>query len=289
MNEKYENEVLYSPSKWCKRIEHNSVVKHHINTVRKICQKIKTSQLNKSTNIRYGLGDQQLLDIYENKSMKSNSSTPSFVYIHGGYWQELEKDISAYCVEPLINSEIRVIVPGYDLAPKSEIIDEIRQLLSFLVNNLMFENIWLGGHSAGAHLAACMILTAQQDFPEIKGFVLISGIYDLKPLLDTSINSGLQLNETSCVECSPLHILKGLNKSRRTSEILIVTAEDDSPAFKQQTSQFRKFLVSRGLIVKEECVAGVDHFNIVENLSDKDFFLTKLIIKFILNSLCSKD
>ncbi|XP_050533358.1 kynurenine formamidase isoform X3 [Daktulosphaira vitifoliae] len=236
MNEKYENEVLYSPSKWCKRIEHNSVVKHHINTVRKICQKIKTSQLNKSTNIRYGLGDQQLLDIYENKSMKSNSSTPSFVYIHGGYWQELEKDISAYCVEPLINSEIRVIVPGYDLAPKislGEIIDEIRQLLSFLVNNLMFE--------------------------------------------------------TSCVECSPLHILKGLNKSRRTSEILIVTAEDDSPAFKQQTSQFRKFLVSRGLIVKEECVAGVDHFNIVENLSDKDFFLTKLIIKFILNSLCSKD
>lgn len=39
------------------------------------------------------------------------------MYIHGGYWQELNKDISAYCVEPLVNAGIRVIIPGYDLAP----------------------------------------------------------------------------------------------------------------------------------------------------------------------------
>lgn len=66
------------------------------------------------TNISYGLGDRQILDIYEDELI---SSEHTFVYIHGGYWQELNKDISAYCVEPLVNSGIRVIIPDYDLIP----------------------------------------------------------------------------------------------------------------------------------------------------------------------------
>jgi len=55
------------------------------------------------------------LDVYEDGL---TSSDYTFVYIHGGYWQELNKDISAYCVEPLVNAGIRVVIPGYDLAPK---------------------------------------------------------------------------------------------------------------------------------------------------------------------------
>lgn len=66
------------------------------------------------TNIRYGPNDRQLLDIYEDDSISSDNT---FVYIHGGYWQELNKDISAYCVQPLVTAGIRVIIPDYDLSP----------------------------------------------------------------------------------------------------------------------------------------------------------------------------
>lgn len=38
-----------------------------------------------------------------------------------------------------------------------------------------------------------------------------------------------------------------------------------------------------GLEVIEERINGVDHFDIVENLSNKDYSLTKTIINFILN------
>lgn len=69
----------------------------------------------KRINIRYGPGEFQLLDVYEDSLTSSTGHT--FVYIHGGYWQELNKDISAYCVEPLVNAGICVIIPGYDLAP----------------------------------------------------------------------------------------------------------------------------------------------------------------------------
>lgn len=81
-----------------------------------VSEKIKASKLCKTTNlnIRYGPGERQLLDIYEDSLICSDYT---FVFIHGGYWQELNKDISAYCVEPLVNVGIRVVVPGYDLAP----------------------------------------------------------------------------------------------------------------------------------------------------------------------------
>lgn len=56
-------------------------------------------------------------------------------------------------------------------------------------------NIWLGGHSAGAHLAASMIHSEVYENVGINGFILISGIFDLNPLLKTTINNALKLNK----------------------------------------------------------------------------------------------
>ncbi|XP_050428751.1 kynurenine formamidase [Adelges cooleyi] len=281
---KYENELLYMPSKWCKRMEPTVVVNNHIDTIRLVSERVKKSNFCKRSDIKYGPGDLQLLDIYESNLLHCNT----FVYIHGGYWQELNKDISAYCVEPLINAGIRVIVTGYDLAPNvtlNMIVDEIHQLLSYLVNNLEYNNIWLGGHSAGAHLAACMILPTIQEFSsEVKGFILISGIYDLAPLLKTTINNTLHLNELTCLELSPVCFLKKhLTNISWCGKCFLVSAENDSPAFKQQSTKFAQFLTFHGLEVIEECINGVDHFDIVENLANDDYILTRRIINLILN------
>lgn len=48
----------------------------------------------------------------------SSTDAPILVYIHGGYWQQLSRDQSAYCVVPQYQSGIRVIIVGYDLAPR---------------------------------------------------------------------------------------------------------------------------------------------------------------------------
>ncbi|KAL5236262.1 hypothetical protein ACI65C_003672 [Semiaphis heraclei] len=281
------NESLYSPSQWCKRMDPDKVVNKHIEIVQLISEQIKKSRYCKSTNIRYGSGDKQLLDVYEDELIPSDYT---FVYIHGGYWQELNKDISAYCVEPLVNAGIRVVVPGYDLAPKVtmlNIVEEIRQLLSYLKDSLKYKNIWLGGHSAGAHLAASMIHPEVNEKIGVKGFILISGVFDLRPLLDTSINKPLNLNKRTCLELSPLNNLYGLDFKDKTAQncikILVVYGENDSPAFHFQSKQFAKILEKLGLDVTEERINGVDHFDIVENLSNMDYSLTKTIINFILN------
>lgn len=43
---------------------------------------------------------------------------PVFVYIHGGYWQALDRTISSYCVTPQFKAGHVVAVVGYELAPK---------------------------------------------------------------------------------------------------------------------------------------------------------------------------
>lgn len=53
----------------------------------------------------------------------------------------------------------------------------------------------MGGHSAGAHLAASMIHPELHENNGIKGFILISGIFDLNPLLETTVNKALKLNK----------------------------------------------------------------------------------------------
>lgn len=44
---------------------------------------------------------------------------PTFVYIHGGYWQipVVTKENSCYCVAPLLEAGIRVVIADHDLAP----------------------------------------------------------------------------------------------------------------------------------------------------------------------------
>lgn len=61
----------------------------------------------------------------------------------------------------------------------------------------------LAGHSAGAHLAACLLhdddwinsMTQQGYFALLKGIILISGIYNLRPVVDTTYGEVLKLTE----------------------------------------------------------------------------------------------
>lgn len=43
---------------------------------------------------------------------------PIFLFIHGGYWQEFTKDLSAFAASSLVSQGIKVYVTGYDLCPK---------------------------------------------------------------------------------------------------------------------------------------------------------------------------
>jgi acetyl esterase/lipase len=66
-----------------------------------------------------------------------SADAPMLVYVHGGYWQELSRDISAYCVVPQYKSGIRVSIVGYDLAPTGHF---LLPLLMFFFTGINVQN-----------------------------------------------------------------------------------------------------------------------------------------------------
>lgn len=90
---------------------------------------------------------------------------------------------------------------GYDIAPKGHMdamVLQVRRSLAFLVKQYhRIRGIYLCGHSAGAHLAAMVLSTDWTEFgvvPDIRGAVLVSGVYDLEPLLHTYVNDALNMS-----------------------------------------------------------------------------------------------
>jgi hypothetical protein len=67
--------------------------------------------------------------------------------------------------------------------------------------------------------------------------ILISGIYDLRPLVETDINGALKLDMNSATLYSPMLFNSPLI-SREKMKVLIAYGEHESSAFKEQSNLF---------------------------------------------------
>lgn len=59
------------------------------------------------------------------------TGSPIFVYIHGGYWQELDRHTSGSFVEPLVELGFRVIAADYNLCPTVSLHELNKQIHDF--------------------------------------------------------------------------------------------------------------------------------------------------------------
>jgi arylformamidase len=204
----------------------------------------------------------------------------------------LNKDLSAYCVQPLVAEGIRVVIVGYELCPKITLLDLTRQIQKAGKHLLEFaassgSRIAFGGHSAGAHLAISML---SPDFLKqtgdnlrfLTGVFLISGVYDLLDLCHTEeANKGnlLGLYDDIVEALSPLHQRFG-HLMTLDIGIFVHVAANDSPTFINQSEAMAQLLrMETNLKVEYRLVPALDHFDIVENLSQADFEITKCIVK----------
>ena len=106
---------------------------------------------------------------------------------------------------------VSVAIPSYDLCP-AVTVDEIIRQMRMATRELarLGRSLVVSGHSAGGHLAACMLATDWQAYdaslpgdPVIAAYA-ISGLFDLGPLVGTSINKALRLDDATARAASPL-------------------------------------------------------------------------------------
>jgi len=237
-------------------------------------------QLRATLGLRYGGAAEEVLDLFlPSAGARGDGGTPLCVFIHGGYWQGLSKDDSSFPAEQFGREGIAFAALNYGLAPGSSLplmVSRCRRAIAFLYDGaerLGFDrhSIVVSGSSAGAHLAAMAMLTdwrAECGSPAtvVKGAILLSGIFDLRPIRLTYVNEPLQLDVASALLYSPLLLADFI--AGPIPPTLIAYGETETGEFKRQSREFADALARRGAEVTSLCLAGRNHFDALFDLAD---------------------
>ncbi|XP_035683243.1 kynurenine formamidase-like isoform X2 [Branchiostoma floridae] len=282
--EKEDLDYQYSPSRWSHRFEPEAAVQDHVCVTQSETDKAR-SQLQCELDVPYGDREGDRLDIYKPQDCRSDA--PIFVYIHGGYWQFLSKDQSAFMATTLTAVGVMVVAVDYDIAPKGTLdvmVDQVRRAVSFLSEKFpSSRGLYICGHSAGGQLCA-MVLSSNWSkvsdgrVPEIKGAFLVSGVYDVTPLVKTYVNEPLKMTEEDARRNSPCLFTDAVLKNHPSCKILVVFAEHDPPTFHRQSKEYTEQLKGLGMEVSCVEIPDTDHFNVVHNLAEEQYQLTKMVI-----------
>uniref|UniRef100_A0A4W5QKT9 Arylformamidase n=1 Tax=Hucho hucho TaxID=62062 RepID=A0A4W5QKT9_9TELE len=274
-----ELERQFSPSQWSHRMSGDDVIKSHVTALKEGTQ-LARGLAQTLLNVPYGEGEGEKLDVYVPTT--TSLDVPLVIYLHGGYWQFLSKEESGFMAVPLVHKGVVVVAVGYDIAGGWFLTGNSLGL-SLCVS--LSSGLYLCGHSAGAHLAAMILSTDWSQYsvnPQIKGAFLVSGIYDLLPILSTYVNEPLKMTEEVALRNSPSQLVPQLKLSSSNCDIVVAMAQNDSPEFRKQSEDYYKALEStEGLKVTLEDVPNTDHFNIIEQLVDGDYHLTQLLLKMM--------
>lgn len=214
--------------------------------------------------LKYGSHTRQRLDFF---SCGVNGA-PLVIFIHGGFWSELDQSSFSFPASEVINSGGHFASVTYRLAPEtslSSIVADVENALLWLCDNadtLGFdkERIVLVGHSAGAHLAAMMLASATAR--PIAAAMLISGVYDLAPVQKSYVNDTARITDEEVMLCSPLKL-----RPVQSCPVDVIVGEVETGEFKRQSSEFFR---AWGHQLPGSCLQeleGRNHFDILFDLA----------------------
>jgi arylformamidase len=231
--------------------------------------------------ISYGQGPRHVIDVFagegQDKSKdKGQAEAPLVVFIHGGYWQALDGSSFSHMARGLNAHGVTVAVPTYSLCPQvsvAEIIEEMRQVTRELAK--LSEALVISGHSAGGHLAACMLATDWRAYDPslpsnlVRAAYTISGLFDLQPLVGTTINKALCLDQASAQAASPMFW-----KPPAHGSLDAVVGEMESAEYHRQSRSIVEVWGNAGVVARYDAVPAANHFTAIAPLADPSSSIT---------------
>ncbi len=211
--------------------------------------------------LSYGHAERLALDLFWPGPSRDG---PLAMFVHGGYWQRLDRKSFSHLARGLLAHGVAVAIPSYELCPNvtlSVLVEQVRDAAAFLA--LRHGRALLAtGHSAGGHLAAMLLAT---DWPftrglpraTVKAALPVSGLFDLAPLTHTSVNDALGLDAAEARRMSPLF----LPSPRLPIHAVVGGTEGAEYARQSQT-------IAEAWGGTWEAVDGKNHFSVIEPLAD---------------------
>ncbi|KFG69002.1 alpha/beta hydrolase [Microvirga sp. BSC39] len=224
--------------------------------------------------LAYGPGERHLLDFFHPKN--GDGSGPVVLFIHGGYWQAFDKSSSSHLARGANMRGLPVAIPSYTLAPTAtlaEIIVEIETAADFVMQRTG-RPIVAAGHSAGGHLAACLMARPMPRQSAIRAAMPISGLFDLPPLVGTSINKALGLTIEETHRLSPLAWAPPGSGS-----LVAVVGGAESSEFLRQSRAIVERWGQAGVTTRYHEVPDAHHFDVIAGLTDPADPLVDILVE----------
>ncbi len=214
--------------------------------------------------LAYGGTEGQTLDLFPDPDR--SEPTPLLAFIHGGYWQGLDKGDFSYLAPPFVEAGIAFASINYDLAPKvrvGEIVGQVLEAIAWLAeaapaHGIDPERIFVAGHSAGGHLVA----VAMAEAP-VKGGCSISGIYELEVVRLSFLQEVLNLDPETVRTMSPLR-----NLPARAGPLICAVGSEETEEFLLQQDELVTAWRGGGLDARVVDLPGRHHFSAVDALGD---------------------
>ncbi len=235
--------------------------------------------------LKYGPSDIQGMDIWA----PENPNGKILIFIHGGAWSGGSAAEYSFLAQPFLDAGIMVVIPDFttiqavngSLEPMAA---QVRNAIAFIFRmaGSMGANpkkIYVAGHSSGAHLAAVALTTdwSELDLKSdiVKGAILCSGMYDLKPVRLSSRSKYINFTDGMEESMSPQRNLRYLSAS-----VALAYGLKESPEFKRQSVDFAAALRKEKKKV-EIITEDLNHFEILEALANPQSALCQAALKMM--------
>jgi len=225
--------------------------------------------------IHYGDTINQRLDIYLPSNIeKSNLATVVFFY--GGCWgacSELTKENYRFVAQTLTKNNIIAVIIDYRKFPDvlfPEIIEDAKRSVDWVSENIASyggnnQNIFLMGHSSGAHLASMLNFNENYLMPDtyqkIKGFIGLAGPYDFLPFTEP-YQPALFSPPEAYAESQTINFVDG-----NEPPSLLLYGNNDTRVKRYNILSLKNEIESREGMVETQYYDGIDHAGIIGSLT----------------------
>jgi acetyl esterase/lipase len=244
------------------------------------------------------------LDIYVPQGKKE---FPVLVFAHGGCWSFGDKsgaNLYPAFARTLAAQGVVVVLPNYRLSPwvkhPAHVKDLARAVAWTKKNAAKYggdpKQLFVGGHSAGGHLAA--LLATNEEYlkaeglsrKDVRGVVAVSGVYRIPDKVEfTWPNTGEKIS----LQGNPFNYVFGSDPKAREAAspithvcaglppFLLLYADMDLPLIPEMTRDFAAALKDKKCDVDSKKVAGRNHNNIVFSAKQADDPVIRALVEFI--------
>ena len=223
--------------------------------------------------LAYGSTPMEQLDLFAT----SKPNAPINVFIHGGAWRTRSAKDYAFMAEAYVRAGAHWIALDFDgvEGTKGDLLpmaDQVRRGVAWVYKNAKSfggdpNRIYVSGQSSGAHLAGCVVTTDWKDYgvPNdiVKGGLLCSGMYDLKPVRLSKRSDYVAFTDESEEKLSSQRRLDRLN-----CPVIVAYGTFETPEFQRQNREFAAAVKAKGLPVTLLVAEGYNHFEIAEAIGN---------------------